>query len=114
MSEPFEVEVDCGSANPVRFTLDEGFIRSHGGAKVRVALADDRGNPDERTRLWNGALAIARELVKANDGDPIEIFDGADVWLIPERSIRWVRLRDPESPDRHRAEIGFHVRSEYA
>jgi hypothetical protein len=107
MGKPFEVEIDCGSANPVRFTLDEARIRS-AGIKVQYALLDDQGDPDERTRLWRGALTIARNVLERNSNGPIEIYDGPDVWVIPESSVRWVRLHDPESA-RTRTEMGFRV-----
>lgn len=111
MSKPFEVEVDCGSATPVRFTLDEERIRS-AGATVRSELADDQGDPDERTRLWRGALAIARNLINRSSAGTIEIYNGPDVWVIPEGSIRWVRLHDPESSDRRGGEMGFRFENE--
>jgi hypothetical protein len=107
MGKPFEVEVDCGSATPVRFTLSEERIRESRAADVRNALADNKGEPDDRVRLWRGALTIARKLIKVSEGGPIEIYEGADVWVIPERSVRWVRLHDPESPDRRGGSLGF-------
>jgi hypothetical protein len=111
MSRPFELEVDCGSATPVRFTLDEDRIRS-AGANVQLALADDHGDPDERTRLWRGALIIARDLVKKSADGTIEVYDGPDVWIIPEGSVRWVRVHDSESSDRTRGGIGFRFDTE--
>jgi hypothetical protein len=105
VSRPFEVEVDCGSATPVRFTLDEARIRS-AGVKVQYALHDDQGDPDERTRLWRGALTIARNVIERSAGGPIEIYDGPNVWIIPESSVRWVKLHDPES-SRTQREMGF-------
>jgi hypothetical protein len=74
MSKPFEVEIDCGSATPVRFTLDEKRLRE-AGIKVQYALVDDTGDPDERTRLWRVALSVIRNLVKSNDERPIEVYD---------------------------------------
>ncbi len=68
MTKAIEVEVDGGSANPVRFTLDDARIRS-AGHKVQIALHDDAGDPEERTRLWRGALQIARNAIeKSRDG----------------------------------------------
>ena len=109
MSKPFEVEIDCGTANPVRFTLDEDRIR-RSGIKVRLAVADGAGDPNDRTRLWRGALTIARELIRVNADGPIEVQDGPDVWLIPESSVRWVRLHDPEPSGRQAVESGFRLR----
>ena len=107
MGKPFEIEVDCGSANPVRFTLDDARIRS-AGPKVQYALHDNTGDPDERTRLWRGALQVARNVIEKSREGKIEIFDGPDVWIIPEGSVRWVKLHDPESA-RTRGEIGFRM-----
>jgi hypothetical protein len=107
MNKPFEVEVDCGSATPVRFTLDEARVRS-AGIKVQYAVADDTGDPDERMRLWRGALVIARHVIERNSGGPIEIYVGPDVWIIPESSVRWVKLHDPES-SASRREVGFRM-----
>lgn len=109
--KPFEVYVDTGSSAPVKFTLDEGQLRS-AGSKVRYALEDDTGDPDDRTRLWRGALVVVRALLAANDKRPIEVYDGADAWVIPMHAVRWVRLHDPESPDRRGAEIGFRMAGE--
>jgi hypothetical protein len=109
MSKPFEVYIDCGTPNPVRFTLDEERIRASRSVDVMYALADDKGNPDDRLRLWRGALMIARGVVKASADGTVEVYDGEDVWVIPERSIRWVRLHDPESPDRPHGELGFRI-----
>jgi hypothetical protein len=107
--KPFEVYADCGSATPVRFTLSEDAIRNHPGYAVKVALADKGGDPDDRTRLWRASLTIARNLIKHSDEGPIEIYDGRDVWVIPEHSVRWVRLHDPESPDKRGSGIGFRI-----
>lgn len=109
--KPFEVYVDTGSGAPVKFTLDDAKLRG-AGIKVRYAMEDNVGDPDERTRLWRGALVIARALLAANDKRPIEVYDGADVWLIPMHAVRWVRLHDPESPDRRGTEIGFRMGGE--
>jgi hypothetical protein len=115
---PFEVDVDCGSAIPVRFTLDEESLRNSRNFKIKAALHDNTGDPDDQTRLWRAALTAARSVVERNLGksgahpQPIEIYDGQDVWLIPEASVRWVRLHDPESPDRQRGEMGFRVYGE--
>jgi hypothetical protein len=109
--KPFEVYVDTGSAEPVKFTLDEAKLRG-AGAKVRYALEDNAGDPDERTRLWRGALVVARALLATNDKRPIEVYDGADAWLIPAHAVWWVRLHDPESPDRRGVEIGFRMGGE--
>ena len=110
MTRPFEIEVDCGSANPVRFTLDDARIRS-AGVKVQLTIRDDTGDPDERTRLWRGAVQIAKNVIERNAGGSIEIWDGADVWIIPESSVRWVRVHDPEA-SRSRVEIGFRMTGE--
>jgi hypothetical protein len=73
-------------------------------------MADNTGDPDDRARLWRGALEVIRRLVERNASDPIRVFDGPDVWVIPDHSIRWVRLHDPESPDkRGAATIGFRL-----
>jgi hypothetical protein len=109
--KPFEVYVDTGSAAPVKFTLDDAKLRG-AGSKVRYALEDDQDDPDERTRLWRGALVVARALLAANDKRPIEVYDGPDVWIIPAHAVRWVRVHDPESPDRRGAEIGFRMGGE--
>jgi hypothetical protein len=109
--EPFEVYVDTGAAAPVKFTLDETKLRA-AGSKVRSAMDDDGGDPDDRTRLWRGALVVARTLLATNDKRPIEVYDGADVWIIPMHAVRWVRLHDPESPNRRGAEIGFRMGGE--
>jgi len=111
--KPFEVYVDTGSAAPVRFTLDEAQLRS-AGVKVRLALEDNAGDPDDRTRLWRGALVVVRALLAANDKRPIEVYDGADVWVIPTHAARFVRLHDPESDDRRGSEIGFRMAGEEA
>jgi hypothetical protein len=107
VGKPFEVYIDCGTPNPVRFTLDEESLRADRSIHVQHALADNRGDPDERMRLWRGARAIAAWLLKESPSGPIEIFDGPDLWIIPEGSVRWVRLHDPESPDKRHTEIGF-------
>ena len=107
MSKPFEVEVDCGSATPVRFTLSEERIRS-AGIKVQYALHDNTGDPDDRTRLWRAALTIARTIIERSEGGPVEIYDGPDVWIIPEASVRWVKLHDPESASSSR-DVGFRM-----
>ena len=115
MDKPFEVDIDCGGSALVRFTLDEerirdaAKVRGAGGLRVRAAIGDDVGDPDERTRLWRGALTIAREVIRRSEQGIIEVLDGPDVWIIPEKSVRWVRLHDPESPDTRRTEIGFHI-----
>jgi hypothetical protein len=109
--KPFEVYVDTGSAAPVKFTLDDAKLRG-AGSKVRYALEDDQDDPDERTRLWRGALVVARALLAANDKRPIEVYDGPDVWIIPAHAVRWVHVHDPESPDRRGAEIGFRMGGE--
>ena len=111
-AKPFEFEIDCGSPTPVRFTMDEERLRNSGNVKVKYALADNHGDPDDRTRLWRAALTVARTLIETSDAEPIEIYDGPDVWLIPERSVRWVRLRDPESPDKRATTIGFRIGGE--
>ena len=87
MTKAIEVEVDGGSANPVRFTLDDARIRS-AGHKVQIALHDDAGDPEERTRLWRGALQIARNAIEKSRDGKNEIYDGPDVWIIPEGSVR--------------------------
>lgn len=109
MSKPFEVEVDCGSATPVHFQLTQERIRGHPGIKVRHAVADNQSDPDARTRLWRGALTIGRGLIEASAGGPIEIYEDPDLWVIPEHSVRWVRLHDPESPDGRSGELGFRM-----
>ena len=78
----------------------------------RSAQRKEGSHPDDRTRLWRGALVVARGLLAANDKRPIEVYDGADVWIIPMNAVRWVRLHDPESPDRRGAEIGFRMGGE--
>ena len=75
MSKPFEIEVARGSATPIRFTLDEARIRS-AGIKAQYALADEQGSPDDRTRLWRGALTIVRTPIERSAAGPIEIYDG--------------------------------------
>lgn len=84
----------------MRFTLDEESLRADQSIHVLHALADNRGDPDDRRRLWRAARAITRWLLKTSPTGPIEILDGKDLWIIPEGSIRWVRLHDPESPDK--------------
>jgi hypothetical protein len=111
-NKPFEVEIDCGSATPVRFTLSEDAIRNSHAYDAKIALADNRGDPDDHTRLWRAALTIARNLIKRSDEGPIEIYDGPDVWLIPEHSVRWARLHDPASPAKRGSGIGFRVEGE--
>ena len=64
--KPFEIYVDTGSAAPVKFTLDDATLRG-AGIKVRYALEDSEGDPDERTRMWRGALVVARALLAAKD-----------------------------------------------
>jgi len=113
--KPFEVEIDCGSATPVRFTLDEESLRKSANFKVRAAFHDSSGDPDDETRLWRAALTVARTLIERNNGksgtdpQPIEIYDGPDVWVIPESSVRWVRLHDPEAPEARRGGMGFRI-----
>jgi hypothetical protein len=47
-------------------------------------------------------------MLEKNAADPVRIWDGPDVWVIPDHAIRAVRLHDPESPDRKgAATIGF-------
>lgn len=106
MAKPFEIALDYGAEDAITFPLDEAQIRG-AGIKVQYAIADDEGDPDERTRLWHGVLAIARHFCNLNDTDPIEIFDGARTYLIPPRALRCVTVFDPESPDRAERRIGF-------
>ena len=117
MGKPFEVEIDCGAATPVRFTLDEDGLRNSRNFKVRAAFHDNEGDPDDQTRLWRAALTTVRTLIERNNGKPgtdplpIEIYDGQDVWLIPEGSVRWVRLHEPEANGK-RSGMGFRVEDE--
>ncbi|MFI5259530.1 MAG: hypothetical protein ACHQ01_07985 [Candidatus Limnocylindrales bacterium] len=110
--KPFELEVDCGSANPVRFTLSEDQLRHIRAPLVMFAIADKRGDPDDRTRLWRGAVELAGELIKKSDAGPLRIQDGSDVWVIPERVVRWVRVHDPEEGGKRGKEIGFRLGDE--
>jgi hypothetical protein len=109
MGKPFDVEIDCGAATSVTFTLDEqrpAKCEIHGyKRRLRTKSADDR------TRLWNAALTVGRTLIKMSDGGPIEVYDGPDAWIIPERSVRWVRIHDPESPDQRSKRLGFRIGS---
>jgi hypothetical protein len=107
-SKPLEIEVDCGTAVPVRFTVDETRLRAAGDLRVRYALDSSEGDPGERDRLVRGAVALARTLLKESASSPIEIYDGPDVWIIPEASVRWVRVHDPDTSAPHR-ELGFRI-----
>jgi hypothetical protein len=113
--KPFVVEIDCGTGNPVQFTLDEGRIRS-AGIKVQYAVLSEEGNPDEHTRLWRGAEQIARNVIARSREGTVTIYDGPDTWIIPEQSVRWVRLHDPNQlPDEEASEkrpIGFRIEPE--
>ena len=101
MGKPFEVYIDIGGAAPIRFTITEEFLKAHTRIDVRAAIIQQGpDDTDERVWLWRGALEIVRRMLEKNAADPIRIFDGPDVWMIPDHAVRAVRLHDPESPDK--------------
>jgi hypothetical protein len=114
MGKPFEVYVDYGAASPLKYTISEDLLREHRHHAVQSAiLQQGPDDTDERIRLWRGALEIIRGMLEKNAAQPVRIFDGPDVWMIPDHAIRSVRLHDPESPDkRGTASIGFRREAE--
>jgi hypothetical protein len=48
-----------------------------------------------------------RNLIERNGGGPIEIYDDPDAWIIPEASVRWVKIHDPDTSSRR--EVGFRM-----
>lgn len=106
MGKPFEVEVECGAPAPVRFTITEEYLDEQSSIEVRSILAR-HDVPDKRTRYFHAALEVIRRLIERNATDPVRIFDEPDVWVIPDQSVRWVKLHDPEASSTRSTSIGF-------
>ena len=109
MGKPFEVYVDIGGAAPIRFTITEDSLRSHPSLDVGAAITQ-HGPEDTDERVWlrRGAIETVRRMLEKNAADPVRIFDGPDVWVIPDHAVRAVRVHDPESQDKAgEATIGF-------
>ena len=109
MGKPFRVYVDYGGASPAEYEITEELLREHTHLNVITAIAQQGPeDTDERTRLWRGAREIVRAMLEKNAAEPIRIYDGPDLWLIPDHAVRAARLHDPESKEKKgRGSIGF-------
>lgn len=110
MGKPFEIELEIGAVSPVRFLLEEETIRQSRDINVRADIAPHGPeDKDERPRLLRGAIRIVRKLLDTNTEQPIRVFNGPEVWVVPTLSVRAVRIFDPEAPKKGSKSIGFRV-----
>jgi len=111
----FEVYLEIGAVDPVRFVIEEETVRRHRNVSVRGEIAQHGAEDnDERIRLLRGAIRIVRNLLQTNAEEPIRVFNGPDVWVIPTHTVRAARIHDPEASGAGRSAMGFHVESDTA
>lgn len=99
MSKPVVVELDLGGDKVVPFTLTEASMRSHPNPAVRMAFLNGEAEHDLHYGMMSAAVTIVEHLLdpKRDPDRPISVANDDAMIFVPLRSIRSVRLLDPDA-----------------
>lgn len=103
MGKKYEVAIEFGGPQPVRFSLDEDEMRTESDVRILRHLTGDDPRP------LRAAWEMAKRMLTEEPGAPVSIFQGGGVWVVPVESIRWIRVHDPDAREGDRS-IGFVLR----
>jgi len=86
----FEVELLLGAGVTIPIRLSEDAVTASRDSSVRAAIG-----ARDREGLRRGAVEIIYAAITRNQDQPLMVEDGETTWLIPTRSVRAARFRDP-------------------